>query len=265
MLKRLVADLHVHTVLSPCADYRMVPELILEQARLKGLDLLGVTDHNSGENAAAMMEAAEGSGVAVLPGMEVESREGVHLLTLFDDVPSLERWQAVVYGALPKRDNVERVFGAQLVVDVAGRLVDKNPRLLITAADLSLEEVVALSREIGALCLPAHVDRPANGLLAVLGLLPADLDAPALEISPWSSPAAARRRHPDLAGHTLIQSSDAHRLEDVGRVTTTFLVLGPSLAEIAMACRGEHGRKVVSNRGRPGNGARRRPRGRPDS
>lgn len=223
----------------------MVPELIVERASEVGLDLIGVTDHNSGGNAAAVVAAAGSSGVAVLPGMEVESREGVHILTLFDGLEALASWQEVIYATLPQRENVERVFGAQLVVDAAGQLVEVNKRLLIAAVDLSLEEVVELCRAGKGLPIPAHVDRPANGLLAVLGFLPPNLGAAALEVSPRLTRSAAVDAFPGLAGWPLIQSSDAHTLEDIGRATTTIMLGAPSLAEIALACRGEQGRAIL--------------------
>ncbi|HEX2987515.1 MAG TPA: PHP domain-containing protein, partial [Chloroflexota bacterium] len=89
-----------------------------------------------------------------------------------------------------------------------------------TAVDLSLEEVVERSQGSGGLCVPAHVDRPANGLLSVLGMLPEDLRAPALEISPRIDIDGALKQYPQLAGNTLIRSSDAHTLEDIGKVAT---------------------------------------------
>lgn len=246
MLKPFEADLHLHTVLSPCADYRMVPELIIDCAVQRKLDLIGVTDHNSGENAAAVMAAAAGSGVAVLPGMEVESREGVHILTLFDDLDALSRWQDAVYRALPDRENVERVFGAQLVVDASGQLVRVVKRLLITSTDLSLEDLVDRCEIEGGLAIPSHIDRPANGLLGVLGMLPANLKAPALEISPRISRSQAATHYPGLAGWPLIQSSDAHTLEDIGRVSTTLLLEAPLIGEIVLACRQEQGRQIIT-------------------
>ena len=160
-----MADLHVHTVLSPCAEYRMVPALIIERAIESGLDMLAITDHNSGENAAAVMSAALDSGVTVFPGMEVETREGVHILTIFDTVDSLVRWQEQVYRALPNRENDDRAFGTQLIVDAEGNLLSVNRRLLITAVDLSIDEVVATVQQAGGVSIPAHVDRPSSGLL----------------------------------------------------------------------------------------------------
>lgn len=247
MLRPFVADLHLHTVLSPCADYRMVPELIVERAVEAGLDLIAVTDHNSGENAEAMISAAGGSGVTVLPGMEVESREGVHVITLFDDPRALKGWQEVIYAALPPRENVEKLFGAQLVVDASGQLLRVNRRLLITGTDLSLDEVVDRCRAGGGLAVPAHVDRPANGLIGVLGLLPPGLEVAALEVSPRLDPEDARGTFPGLAGCTLIRSSDAHSLEYIGRGTTTFLMGEPSVDEILMALRRARGRGILSS------------------
>lgn len=239
-----MADLHVHTVLSPCAEYRMVPSLIIERAMESCLDMLSITDHNSGENAAAVVSAARDSGVTVLPGMEVESREGVHILTMFDTVDSLVRWQEQVYRALPHRENDERAFGAQLVVDSEGNLLSVNRRLLITAVDLSIESVVATVQQIGGICVPAHVDRPSNGLLGVLGLIPEGLDVPAMEISPRLTPAQAVAQFPALAGRTLLRSSDAHTLEEIARVSTPFLVSEASVRELARACRGELRRAI---------------------
>ena len=87
------ADLHVHTVLSPCAEIEMIPPLIVHRALQAGLALIAVTDHNSAENVAAVIEAAEGTGLTVLPGMEVQTREEVHLTCLFD---SLEQVMAII-------------------------------------------------------------------------------------------------------------------------------------------------------------------------
>ena len=241
-----MADLHIHTVLSPCAEYLMIPDLIVESALLAGVQLLAVTDHNSGENADAVVSAGKRVGVAVLPGMEVESREGVHMLALFDDVDTLCSWQSRVYAALPDRENDERFFGVQLVVDSHGSLKSINHRLLITSTDMSVETISAEVAERGGLSLPAHVDRQASGILAVLGFIPEELRPVAVEISSVLAPKEAVARFPQLAGMTMIRSSDAHLLADVGRVPTTLLIEEPSVHEILLACRGELGRRLVA-------------------
>lgn len=45
-LRRLRADLHIHTCLSPCGELAMSPRAVVEAARAAGLDLIAVTDHN---------------------------------------------------------------------------------------------------------------------------------------------------------------------------------------------------------------------------
>src|SRR5512138_177441 len=104
-MKQFRADLHVHTVLSPCADVAMIPPLIVQTALEKNIDLIAITDHNASANVGAVQQAAEGTNLTVLPGMEVQSREDVHLLTLFENIAQLEAWQEQVDAALPELPN----------------------------------------------------------------------------------------------------------------------------------------------------------------
>jgi len=243
MFKYLFADLHVHTVLSPCAEVEMIPPLILRRARELGLGLIAITDHNSAENVAAVMQAAEGSRVAVLAGMEVQTREEVHLLTLFDTVEQVLAWQAEVYAHLPDQKNDEEHFGTQFVVDATGEYVRTNERLLATSTNLSLEAAVAGAQALGGLVIPAHVDRQSFSLIANLGFIPPGLDLPAVEIFRWSREAEIRQRFPQLEGYTLICNGDAHRLGEMG-ARTMLKIAAPTVAELTLALRGEQGRRV---------------------
>ncbi|MBN1934335.1 MAG: PHP domain-containing protein, partial [Anaerolineae bacterium] len=90
-MRQLSVDLHVHTVLSPCAEVEMIPPLIVQQALEMGLDAIAITDHNCAANVSAVIEAARDSGLIVLPGMEVQSREEVHLLCLFDALSQVQQ------------------------------------------------------------------------------------------------------------------------------------------------------------------------------
>ena len=65
-LKTFRAELHVHTVLSPCAEIEMIPPLIVQQAVDQGINLIAITDHNATANIAAVQKAAHGSGLVVL-------------------------------------------------------------------------------------------------------------------------------------------------------------------------------------------------------
>ncbi|MCL6432154.1 MAG: PHP domain-containing protein, partial [Anaerolineae bacterium] len=182
MLRGRWADLHVHTVLSACAEVEMIPPLIVRRALELGLEWIAVTDHNSAGNVRAVQAAAEGMGLTVMPGLEVESREEVHLVCLFDTAEQAEAYAAVVAAHLPQRLNDERHFGAQYVVDAAGEYVRTEERLLLTSADLSIDEIV---RGVG--------ERGGEGRRQGLRRMPQRLPRKAVTARPGerTSPAAA--------------------------------------------------------------------------
>lgn len=238
-----VADLHIHTCLSPCAELEMLPELIVQRAQELKLQIIAITDHNSAENVASVINAAQGSGIVVLPGMEVQSREEVHLLSLFDALEQITEWQAFVYEHLPPLKNDERRFGEQLLLDEKGRPDGYLDRLLIASTDLSVEAITQAVLSRGGLCIPAHVDRPANSIIANLGFIPPDLDVSGVEISANTGPVEARQRFPQLQQYGLVASGDAHRLKEMMR-RTTLKMSSVSVSELAFALSGDGDRGV---------------------
>jgi hypothetical protein len=62
----------------------MIPPLMVRAAIERGIHLIAVTDHNASANVAAVQQAAQGTALTVLPGMELQTREEVHLLCVFD-------------------------------------------------------------------------------------------------------------------------------------------------------------------------------------
>jgi PHP family Zn ribbon phosphoesterase len=243
VLRYFVADLHIHTVLSACAEAEMLPELIVERAQKLGLGLIAVTDHNSAENGMAVLAAARGTGITVLPGMEVQTREEVHLLCLFDTLEQAACWQKEVYVRLPPLKNSEDVFGLQVVLDAEGTVVGHNDRLLLTSTSFSVDQVVQRVHGLNGVCIPAHVDRPAYSIIANLGFVPYDLDIVGVEISPNTSAVEAREDYPQLAYYGLLAGGDAHRL---GEMTsrTTLRMAKAAVDEVSLALAGEAGRGV---------------------
>jgi PHP family Zn ribbon phosphoesterase len=243
-MKRFRADLHVHTVLSPCADVEMIPPLIVQSALEKDINLIAITDHNATANVAAVQRAAEGNDLTVLPGMEVQSREDVHLLTLFETLDDLMTWQSEVDAALPELPNQTSFFGEQFVVDETGQFIRSDPRLLSTSTGLSIDEIFERVDALGGIVIPAHVERISYGLFPTLGLISEKWHVLALEISRHTTPEKAARMFPALGRHPLIQSGDVHQLDGfLG--TTVFTLVSPSLMEIRMALKGIDGRAVL--------------------
>jgi 3',5'-nucleoside bisphosphate phosphatase len=240
-LRTYRAELHVHTVLSPCAQVEMIPPLIIRSALESQINLIAITDHNHTANIAAVQKAAAGSGLVVLPGMEIQTREEVHVLCLFDTLEQAQLLQAFVDQKLPGTLNNADFFGEQFIVDETGDFISNEDRLLINSVNASFEQVYEQVANIGGLFIPAHVNRKTFGLLANLGLVPTGVDVEALEISRHIKAEEACQRYPQIQGYPLIQSGDVHGLDEfLG--STQFIVQAPSIAEFRLALRNEQGR-----------------------
>lgn len=140
-MKTRYADLHIHTVLSPCGDLEMSPANILRTARQKGLDIIGITDHNSTREAKIIRDAAENTGLFVLAGAEVTTREEVHCLAFFEEDGQLTDFQTYLDTYLPDIPNNPEKFGYQVVADIQDNIIYEEPKLLISAITPGLEEI----------------------------------------------------------------------------------------------------------------------------
>lgn len=238
------AELHVHTVLSPCAGVEMIPPVIVEETLKHGINLIAITDHNSTANIGAVMEAAKGTGLTVLPGMELQTREEVHVLCLFDGLEQAEAWQRSVDACYPDLLNDEEKIGEQYIVDATGDFIQREPRMLIANVDMSLEDAVAGVKSLGGMVIPAHVERRAYGLLAVLGFAPPIFEA--MEVSHHTTVAEAKRLFPDLGRVPVIQCGDVH-YRDGFLGLMEFQMEAPTIAEIRQALREAGGRSMRIN------------------
>lgn len=212
---KFAIDLHIHTALSPCGDEDMTPNNIINMALLKGLDLIAITDHNCCANLEAVMEAGRNKGLMVIPGIEVQSKEEVHLVCLFKKLEKACAFGELIYASLPDIQNNEELFGGQLILDAADRLIGKIDKLLLSSSSYSVNEIFKLVNHYEGLCIPAHVDRSGYSIISNLGFIPADLEVKAVEISKKISEEDALRKMPFLKNIKLIISSDAHYLWDI--------------------------------------------------
>lgn len=86
---KFAVDLHIHSALSPCGDEDMTPNNIVNMALIKGLDIIAVTDHNSAANLPAILEVGKKQGLMIVPGIEVQTKEEVHIICLFRTLRAL--------------------------------------------------------------------------------------------------------------------------------------------------------------------------------
>lgn len=242
MLRVFKADLHVHTCLSPCTELDMSPREIVDQAKVKKIDIIGICDHNSAENVPAVMKAAKNSPISILPGIEVTSQEEVHILALFDDFDNALKLQEYVYDNLPG-ENDEEAFGMQVIVNEKAEVLGFNNKLLIGATTISLEKIIRIIHNFSGIAIASHIDRESFSIISQLGFVPENLELDALEISPKMAFNEAIKRFKN--NYPLTCSSDAHYPNDIGKGFTSFLLKDGSVAEIKKALRNEEERKLI--------------------
>ena len=235
------ADLHVHTVLSPCGDLEMTPAFIIRRAKACGLDIVGITDHNSTLQCAEVKRIGEREGVFVLCGAELTTQEEVHCLAFMEDLEKLNLFQSYLSRYLPPIKNKPDLFGYQLIVNELEEILDEAPYLLISALSQSIEQVEREIHRLGGLFIPAHIDKQKDSLLSQLGFVPPDLQVDALEVSyrtcPDKLPVQQKK-------YTYISSSDAHYPDEFSRRQTLFHIETLTFDEIRKALHGEEGRTV---------------------
>ncbi len=244
-MKRFRADMHIHTVLSPCGSLDMSPGRIVREAVVKKLDIIAVTDHNHTGHARIIRRLGEQAGLYVVYGAEVTTREEVHCLAFFDTDEQLVAFQEYLDEHLPFMENNPDYFGDQVIVDRDEMILEEISHSLYPGIDQSIDEVAKKVLGMDGLFVPAHVDRKMNGLYAQIGFLPPYLDVSAVEIHRNTNPEEYVQEHPELEKLVIVQNSDAHYPEDIGRKWSEYLLEEPGFTEIAKAYRGEDGREVI--------------------
>ena len=211
-------DLHIHSALSPCGDEDMTPSNIANMAAIKGLSLIAVADHNSCKNVRAVMKASEELPLAVIPAMEVQTSEEVHILCYFRDIESAEKFEAEIEKN-PSIKNRADIFGRQLIMDSEDNILGEEDRLLVYSCGLSVQEVLLLCRKMGGSAVPAHIDKSSFSIVSNLGFIPEECDFKAVEISKNATD-DIKKQYSEYFHFT---SSDAHYLQDISEPENYFL------------------------------------------
>jgi len=243
-IRVFTADLHIHTVLSPCAQRDMLPHCIILEALEKGLDCIAVTDHNACDNVAVTLSLGERFGLWVIPGIEIETKEEVHLLAYFPTLEHLLAFNRLVEEHLFTFPLDTGVWGEEWVIGEEGNIVARKTSLLAVPVALSLEDAVEEVERHQGVAVLAHVDRKAYSVFSQLGFLPPALPVRALEISPALSLEEAQERFA-LSGYPLLSFSDAHGLSEIGQRVTLFRMASPRWEELLLALSGEGGRGIA--------------------
>ena len=215
----------------------MSPRAIVDAAVNRGIDLIALTDHNTCAMGSIVAHTAEKAGLAFLYGIEIQTREEVHLLAYFNDGDACRALSEEVYVYLPDVTNDPEYFGDQVIVDEQEHMIRTEERLLLNSITLSLEDATERVRAHGGLPVPAHIDRGAFSLLGQLGFFPDTTAFPIVEVWGAVIPSECERR-------AILRSSDAHEPEQIGRRTTVLTMERVSVEEIVLAAAGVDGRSI---------------------
>lgn len=242
----VLADFHVHTLLSSCAEVEMTPHHIVLRAAQFGIGAVAVTDHNSSANTEAAVRAGEACGVKVFPGMEVECLEEAHIVVLFDTLQQIRSWQQIVDGQMSGIMNDPERFGGQFVVDDDDNFLYEEKRLLHGPLKMTAQQVVQKVRDLGGISIAAHIDRPSYSIVGQLGFIEPDFGFAAAEISAAGWRASVQTKLQRLAGFLpYLTDSDAHNILDFIRGPKNLLQVEElTVAELQLALSGSGGRLV---------------------
>jgi PHP family Zn ribbon phosphoesterase len=198
------ADLHVHTPKSLCyREPSVTPEQIVDTALSVGLEIMGITDHNTVEAIDDIRAVARQKGLVIFPGVELSTKGG-HVIALFEvDTPVADLQDFISYVG-----QLRGGWGDATVMTESG-----------------IEEVLQKIHERGGVSIAAHIERWPSGFLEtneprrVKMRIHGNSYLSALEItvpqnkSLWNT--GQMRDYPRK--YACIQGSDAHALEEIGR------------------------------------------------
>ncbi len=211
----LYYDLHLHSCLSPCGDNDMTPYNLVNMAKLLGMDIIALTDHNTAQNCRAAITAGKKIGLTVVPGMELCTSEEVHVVCLFDELNEAEAFSEYVLSTVPRIKNRPDIFGEQLIMDEGDGIIGTQELLLTTASGISIENAVKTVDEYGGVCYPAHIDRNSYSVISNLGTITPEMNFKAVEMTERANQTELAEKYPIIKNMPVIVSSDAHYLENM--------------------------------------------------
>jgi len=234
------ADLHIHTCLSPCADLEMSPCNIVKNSLEKKIDIIAITDHNSSKNVKGVFDAASKSNLKVFLGMEITTKEEVHLLGYFPSFEKLQKFQKFIEKNLTKTKD-KKVIDNQVIANGRDEVLGFLKYNLFSAVNKPLVKIVEEIHNFGGLALPAHIDREGFGIIGQLGFFPENVPFDAVECYDRKCPLI----QDVLKKYNSLTSSDAHKIEEIGKRTTLLKIKEPTFEEFEKSLKRFDGRMII--------------------
>jgi 3',5'-nucleoside bisphosphate phosphatase len=230
------ADLHIHSVLSPCGGLDMSPKNVIREAKKQQLDIIAITDHNSMANYQTYAAVAKKNDITVLCGMEIQTAEEIHVIALFDDISKAKELSGFLYESLLAIENDPEFFGDQVLLDEEENILGFEPKALINSSVWTFDEVIEKCHSFGGFVFPAHVDAAAFSVIGQLGFVPEKKELTACGVTAKCNLHSLFKQYPYLQNYAIIKNSDAHYPKDIGSGFTKFLLDEPTVKDIKKAC-----------------------------
>ena len=165
-------------------------------------------------------------------------------LVFFEKEEELDSLQEFIDLNATRIVNDEKYFGYQPLIDEDENIIEMIPYYLPAALKVGINDIQKFVYQLNGLFIPAHIDRPANGIISQLGFIPDNLKYDALGISKHVSENYVRKHYVIGNKKALLRNSDAHYLQQIGEIYTDFIIKKPEFAEIKMALNQENNRFV---------------------
>lgn len=207
-------DLHIHSVLSPCADRENTLHNIINMAYIKNLSAISVTDHNACFNQKVAAFLANQRGILYVPGIEVQTVEEVHLLCYFRKVAQAEAFGELIYASLPQQEIKAEIFGEQWVLSEEDEIRRKESKNLLNSSAFTIDEIYDMVRAQRGALVPAHIDKPHNSIISQMGFIPMNWHLEAVEISQRTKDEMLETLS-FAKDYLILRNSDAHMLNQI--------------------------------------------------
>lgn len=199
-------DIHIHSVLSPCADVLMTPNNIFNMAKLKQLDIISITDHNSLKQLSTCHELSKSYDMLFIPGVEITVSENFDVLCYFKKIDDALKFDQILDEYVVKQVIKKDHFKDQEIMNLDDEIIDIYPYALSEPLKLSIYKLIELLKPFESLLVFAHVDRNYRSGKAFVNLI----DCDAIEVDHLKNKSSFLNTNKPI-----LYNSDAHQITDI--------------------------------------------------
>lgn len=204
-------DMHIHSVLSPCGDYLMTPNNILNMAMLNELDIIAVTDHNTMYQLNTIRELQPSFDFLVVYGCELQV-EGGHILIYFKSIDEANHFQLILDTLIEKESYDKAKYGEQCVCNSFDETVLELDYYLNIDLNCSLHRLLEILDDYDCIKVLAHLDRTSFSLIDKID---ETMNVDAVEVVDRNNLNIIYEKHPFLRNKFVFTNSDAHIITDM--------------------------------------------------